>query len=200
MKGVLCRAARRAKEARPGRMSGKTRREREFRNGGGRVSREPHFLRPHPGARTIGPLAHGLRRGLLSFVLWAREVRWSLTPHPGARIIRTVDPRLAPWATIFRPTGSRGAPVAVHDQLARPGTDTEFASHSAGPVRACNAAGTFQVEIQSTLQRFVRGKPDVESRPLPSRYFHVREIRDGCLMLSAPTEPDRGCKGANLMP
>ena len=30
--------------------------------------------------------------------------------------------------------------------------------------------------------------------------YHVREVKDGYMMLSAPNEPDPTCSGANLMP
>jgi len=88
----------------------------------------------------------------------------------------------------------------VHDQFDLPSNDSKYVSHSYGPVRACAAPGIFQVQIDSTLEKIVPGKPGGDSKPLPSRYFHVREVKDGYLMLSAPTMPDLTCAGANLMP
>ena len=89
----------------------------------------------------------------------------------------------------------------VHDHFEppmKPGGD-QFVNHSLGPVRACAAAGVFQVQINSRLERIITGKPGGESKPLPSNYFHVRQVKDGYLMLSAPTEPDSTCNGPNLM-
>ena len=90
----------------------------------------------------------------------------------------------------------------VHDQFDPPVKehDTEFVRHSYGPVRGCNAPKTFQVQINSTLERVVPSKPGGESSPLPTRYFHVRETGNGYLMVSARTEPDSTCTGPNLMP
>ncbi len=79
-------------------------------------------------------------------------------------------------------------------------TGDQYVSHRAGPVRACTAPGVFQVQIDSTLEKSIPGKPGGEPKPLGSLYFHVREVKDGYLMLSAPTEPDPTCFGANLMP
>jgi hypothetical protein len=78
--------------------------------------------------------------------------------------------------------------------------DKEYVSHAIGPVRACKEAGVFQVQIDSTLEKIVVGKPGGESSPLPSRYFHVREVKDGYQMLSAPVAPDPTCSGPDLMP
>lgn len=90
----------------------------------------------------------------------------------------------------------------VHDHFDRPAKpgDDQFVSHSFGPVRACAAPGVFQVQINSTLEKIVPGKPGGDSSPLPSRYFHVGESKDGYLMLSARAEPDPSCTGTNLMP
>jgi hypothetical protein len=81
----------------------------------------------------------------------------------------------------------------------KPGDD-QFVGHSFGPIRACATQGVFQVQMNSTLERTVPGKPGGESKPLPSNYFHVREVKDGYLMLSAPTEPDPTCARPNLAP
>jgi len=54
-------------------------------------------------------------------------------------------------------------------------------------VHACNAPATFQVKIDSTLETFVPGKPGGVSKPLQTHYLHVREIKDGYLMVSAST-------------
>jgi hypothetical protein len=76
----------------------------------------------------------------------------------------------------------------------------EYTSHTYGPVRACSTAGLFQVQINSTHERIVPGKPGGDSAPLQPLYFHVHETRNGYLMVSAPTEPDRACAGQDLMP
>ncbi len=109
----------------------------------------------------------------------------------------------APWSESqsFSAQEAGQALQLVHDQFAPAvKSDTEFVAHSYGPVRACNAPGTFQVQINSMLERIVTGKPGGESQPGPTHYFLVRAIRDGYLMVSAPTEPDPACRGANLMP
>jgi hypothetical protein len=108
----------------------------------------------------------------------------------------------APWSesVLFVVPEAAQTLQAVHDEFTRPGTNTEFVSHSFGAVRACIATGTYQVQINSSLKRIVVGKPGGESRLLPSHYFHVRETGNGYLMVSAPTEPDPGCKSGNLMP
>ena len=109
----------------------------------------------------------------------------------------------APWSESEGFSAQRAGSTlqVIHSQFARPPkSDAEFVTHNYGPVRACRAPGTFQVEISSMLNRIVPGKPGGESRPLPTHYFHVSEIKDGYLMVSAPTEPDPACKGPNLMP
>jgi len=91
---------------------------------------------------------------------------------------------------------------AVYDRFDAPFklNDDQHVSHRLGPVRACMAPGVFQVQIDSTLEKNVSGKPGGEPKPLASLYFHVREVKDGYMMLSAPNEPDPTCSGANLMP
>jgi hypothetical protein len=109
----------------------------------------------------------------------------------------------APWSESqsFSTQEAGSALQLVHDQFEPPvKSDAEFVTDSYGPVRACNTPGTFQVQVNSTLQKMVPGKPGGEPRPLPTHYFHVREIKGGYLMVSAPTEPDPACRGANLMP
>jgi hypothetical protein len=90
----------------------------------------------------------------------------------------------------------------VHDSFDPPfkPNDNQFVGHSFGPVRACAAPGVFQVQMNSTLETMVPGKPGGESEPLASHFFHVREVKDGYLMISAPTKPDPVCFGANLTP
>jgi hypothetical protein len=109
---------------------------------------------------------------------------------------------LAPWseAEQFLAQPSLVALQAVHEQL-NPPTEShaEFVSHRYGPVRACSAPKTFQVQIDSTLKTIVPGKPGRESQPLQSRYFHVRELANGYLMVSAPAEADPACNGPDLM-
>jgi hypothetical protein len=110
----------------------------------------------------------------------------------------------APWSEAKEFLAQEAAPALqqVHDQFDTPVKehDTEYSSHSYGPVRACNAPKTFQVQIDSTLERVVPGKPGGESSPLPTRYFHVHETGNGYVMVSAPTEPDSTCSGPDLMP
>jgi len=108
----------------------------------------------------------------------------------------------APWSEseAFSVQGTGPSLELIHGQFQlQPKSDTEFVSHSNGPVRACNAPGTFQVEVRSILERIVPGKPGGESQPLPSRYFHVRETKDGYLTMSAPIKPDPACRGTDLM-
>ena len=90
----------------------------------------------------------------------------------------------------------------VHDGFDPPrkADGSEYYSNRYGPVRACSGSGVFQVEIDSTLEIIAPGKSDGESKPLPSRYFHVREGKDGYVMVSAPTVPDPACMGPDLMP
>ena len=90
----------------------------------------------------------------------------------------------------------------VHDSFNPPfkPNDEQFVSHSFGPVQACATTGTFQIRINSTLEKIVPNKPGGDSKALASHYFLVREVKDGYLMLSAPTEPDATCSGADLMP
>jgi hypothetical protein len=108
----------------------------------------------------------------------------------------------APWseAVSFSAEGAASELKAVHDAFAKPDDlNREFVTYRHGPVRACRAPGIFQVQINSTLEKVVPGKPGGESQPLPSHFFHVREAQDGYVMLSAPTEPDPTCRGADLM-
>ena len=109
----------------------------------------------------------------------------------------------APWEELSEVTAAESASDlnAVHESFDHwKKSDSEFVSHRYGPVRACANAGVFQVQINSTLQIIVTGKPGGDSKPLPSHYFHVREGKDGYVMVSAPTEPDPACTGADLMP
>jgi hypothetical protein len=94
----------------------------------------------------------------------------------------------APWpeSQLFAAPDAAAALHPVHDHFAPPaGADAKFVAHTYGPVRACTATGAFQVQIDSEEET--------------SYYFHVREIKDGYLMLSATREPDAACKGADLM-
>jgi hypothetical protein len=109
----------------------------------------------------------------------------------------------APWteAVSFSAEEAVSELKAVHDAMAKPeDLDSEFVTDRHGPVRACSALGIFQVQISSTLNKIVPGKPGGESKPLPSHFFRVRETQDGYVMLSARTEPDPTCRGADLMP
>jgi hypothetical protein len=106
----------------------------------------------------------------------------------------------APWSEAQRFLAKGAAPVLqqVHQLFLPPvKDDAEFARYSYGPVRACDAPKTLQVQMNPTLERF---DPRYESQPLPTRYFHVREIGNGYVMVSAPTEPDSACTGPDLMP
>jgi hypothetical protein len=88
----------------------------------------------------------------------------------------------APWSESqsFSTQEAGSALQLVHDQFEPPvKSDAEFVTDSYGPVRACNTPGAFQVQINSTLQKMVPGKPGGEPRPLPTHYFHVRQIKDG---------------------
>lgn len=110
----------------------------------------------------------------------------------------------APWSESqdFSASGSTAVLQRVHDNFDPPlkSGDDQFVTHSFGPVRACTAPEIFQIQINSTLERNVPSKPGGESKALPSNYFHVRQVKDGYLMLSAPTEPDPTCNGPNIMP
>jgi hypothetical protein len=109
----------------------------------------------------------------------------------------------APWveSKLFSAQESDRAMQSVHDRFeVSPKSDNEFISHHYGPVRSCSTPKTFQVQINSTLEKPVPGKPGGESKSLRAHYFHVREIDNGYLMVSAPTEPDAACSGPNLMP
>jgi len=110
----------------------------------------------------------------------------------------------APWSeskdfSVGESVSSLQTAHELFNPPSKPGDD-QFVGHSFGPIRACATHGVFQVQMNSTLERIVPGKPGGESKPLPSDYFHVREVKDGYLMLSAATEPDPTCTGPNLAP
>jgi hypothetical protein len=90
----------------------------------------------------------------------------------------------------------------VHQEFVQPAKwdSSKYVDHKYGPVRACTTPGAFQVEIDSSLETEVPGKPGGDSKPLASHYFHVREGKDGYVMVSAPTEPDPACTGPDLTP
>jgi len=110
----------------------------------------------------------------------------------------------APWSESrdFSLAGAAPMLKVVYKQFNPPPNpnSNQFVGHSFGPVLACAAPGTFQVQINSTLETIVPGKPGGDSKPLPGNYFHVQQVKDGYLMLSAPTKPDLTCSGADLMP
>lgn len=110
----------------------------------------------------------------------------------------------APWSESrdFAIAGAVDGLQKVHDQFNPPfkPNDDQFVSHSLGPVRVCVALGTFQIQINSSLVRIIPGKPGGESEALASRYFRVRAVKDGYMMVAAPTAPDPKCTGPNLMP
>jgi hypothetical protein len=155
-----------------------------------------------------------LNESCMDFDSFERRViyRYRVDEHQGVHRIQPIATNArgfveewlsAPWSESQSFSAPEAGPALrlVHDQFAPTAeSDTEFVSHSYGPVRACNTPGTFQVQINSTLERIVPGKPGGESRPRPAHYFHVRAVEDGYLMVSAPTEADPACKGANLMP
>lgn len=90
----------------------------------------------------------------------------------------------------------------VHARLNPPSKadDSEDVAASYGPVRACAAAGVYQVEIDSSLEKVEPGKGEGDPKAAANYYFHVREGKDGYVMVSAPTEPDPACTGPDLMP
>ena len=97
----------------------------------------------------------------------------------------------SPWAEASDLSDGYGsaALMKVHAEF-NPAGDGPWADYTYGPVRACGSGGVFQVEMDSNL----------DGKPLPGRYFHMREVKDGYLMLSAPATPDPACAGADLMP
>ena len=110
----------------------------------------------------------------------------------------------SPWSELQEVTAPETATALqrVHDQLAQSTkpNDDQYLSNSYGAVRACAAPGIFQIEIGSSIEKMAPGKPGGESELLASHYFHVREVKDEYIMLSAPTEPDPTCSGPNLTP
>ncbi|MGC1871230.1 MAG: hypothetical protein WA700_09755 [Acidobacteriaceae bacterium] len=109
----------------------------------------------------------------------------------------------APWSEARDFSIAGAAPVLqkVHDQFNPPFklNDDQFVSHSLGPVRACVAPGTFQIQINSSLVRTIPGKPGGESKALASRYFQVHAVKNGYIVVAAPTAPDPKCAGPDLM-
>jgi len=59
----------------------------------------------------------------------------------------------SPWSESrdFSETSNAAALKEVHDQFNLPSSDSQYVSHSYGPVRACADPGIFQVQINSTL-------------------------------------------------
>jgi hypothetical protein len=109
----------------------------------------------------------------------------------------------APWEESRNLTASKNISdlEKVHNEVSphiKP-DDKQFLAHGSGSVRACAATGVFQVEMNSSLEIIVPGKPGGDSKPLSSHYFHIREGKDGYTMLSAPTKPDPACTGPDLM-
>jgi hypothetical protein len=90
----------------------------------------------------------------------------------------------------------------IHEEFQKDANanESEFVIHSYGPVRACRAPGTFQIQINSTLEKIVPGKPGGDSVLQPAHYFQVRENKNGYLIRSASTAPDPACTGSDLMP
>jgi hypothetical protein len=140
--------------------------------------------------------------------------RYRIDKHEGVHRIQPIatDARgfveewlSAPWSesqTFSEPKASL-ALQKVHDEFSpEPKSDPgkDYTTHSYGPVRACKTPGMFQVQINSTLEKIVPGKPGGESQPRPTHYFHVRGVEDGYRMVSAPTEPAPSCSGPDLMP
>jgi len=110
----------------------------------------------------------------------------------------------APWSESRNLSVAQSADTLqkVHEQFDQPvkPSDDQFVTNGFGPVRSCASPGIFQVQINSTLEKIVPGKPGGDSEPLPSHYFLVREGKDGYVMFSAPTKPDPVCSGANSLP
>jgi hypothetical protein len=103
----------------------------------------------------------------------------------------------APWSEAqgFMAQGAAPGLQQVHHLFEPPlKHGGEFTSYDYGPVRACGDPKTFQLQMNLTLER------SNGSQPLPTRYFHVRETRDGYVMVSAPTDQDSTCTGPDLMP
>jgi len=109
---------------------------------------------------------------------------------------------IAPWSELREVTAVKSVAELqkVHEQLSPTPKEDQYVRNTYGAVRACSVPGVFQVEIDSSLDKIIPGKPGGVSEPLPTHYFHVREIKDGYLMLSAPTVADPTCSGPNLMP
>ncbi len=129
--------------------------------------------------RRVGPISINAR----GFV-----EEWLIAPWSESRsfsVAQAVDP-LQKVHNSFNPTF-------------KPNED-QFVIHSFGPVQACATPGTFQIQINSTLEKIVTGKPGGESKAIASHYFLVHEVKDGYMMLSAPLDPDPTCSGADLMP
>jgi hypothetical protein len=110
----------------------------------------------------------------------------------------------SPWSESRNLSVTENTPVLekVHSGFDLPFKPdySQFVAHTYGPVTSCSVAGVFQVQIDSTLETAVPGKPGGDSKPLASLYFHVREGKDGYVMVSAPTTSDPACKGGDLMP
>lgn len=97
----------------------------------------------------------------------------------------------APWeeAEGLTDPASSATLRQVHSETAgQQGKNAIF--HHYGPVTKCKAPGVFQVAIRM----------DSQNRPLPTRYFRVRESDQGYMMLAAPTQPNPTCAGPDLMP
>lgn len=89
----------------------------------------------------------------------------------------------------------------THDQYNIPlkVTDKQFMDYSYGPVRACSNKGTYQIEIDLSLNTFVSGKPGGDFESKGAWYFHVHELKNGYQLLSVTTTADSNCVGPDLM-
>ncbi len=142
------------------------------------------------------------RRVIYRYQVWENNVKriGPMANHARGFVEEWIS---APWEESRNLTASENISdlEKVHKEFSPPikPDDKQFLSHASGPVRACTASGVFQVEMNSSLETIVPGKPGGDSKPLPSHYFHIREGKDGYTMLSAPTKPDPACTGPDLM-
>jgi hypothetical protein len=75
----------------------------------------------------------------------------------------------------------------------KPGGD-QFVGHSFGPIRV-RGTRRFSSAIEFSIRTNCPRKARWGSNPLPSNYFHVREVKGKYLMLSAPLSSIRRSEG-----
>jgi hypothetical protein len=86
----------------------------------------------------------------------------------------------------------------LHDQN-KDGNLKSYIGWTAGPVRACSAAGRFQVAFDSQHENLESTKPGGDKGSLLHAYFFIQQVADGYRMESVSSAPDGGCKGPDLM-